>query len=94
MYYNGNKVFISNNTNLYFKKEHKCKEDFIMKEKLMINTTKPQYVQVSDITYAQVDSWYDHCRRDLKLDLIGRRFAKQIHRDEAKRNRDEFFGVD
>ena len=70
MYYNGNKVFISNNTNLYFKKEHKCKEDFIMKEKLMINTTKPQYVQVSDITYAQVDSWYDHCRRDLKLDLI------------------------
>ena len=70
MYYNGNKVFISNNTNLYFKKEHKCKEDFIMKEKLMINTTKPQYVQVSDITYAQVDSWYDHCRMDLKLDLI------------------------
>ena len=27
-------------------------------------------MQVSDITYAQVDSWYDHCRRDLKLDLI------------------------
>ena len=37
-----------------------------MKEKLKINVTKPQYVQVSDITYAQVDSWYDHCRRDLK----------------------------
>lgn len=70
MYYNGNKVFISNNTNLYLKKDHKCEEDFIMKEKLMINITKPQYVQVSDITYAQVDSWYDHCRRDLKLDLI------------------------
>lgn len=70
MYYNGNKVFISNNTNLYFKKDHKCEEDFIMKEKLMINITKPQYVQVSDITYSQVDSWYDHCRRDLKLDLI------------------------
>jgi len=70
MYYNGNKVFISNNTNLYFKKDHKCEEDFIMKEKLKINVTKPQYVQVSDITYAQVDSWYDHCRRDLKLDLI------------------------
>ena len=70
MYYNRHKVFISNNTNLYFKKDHKCEEDFIMKEKLMINRTKPQYVQVSDITYAQVDSWYDHCRRDLKLDLI------------------------
>ena len=41
-----------------------------MKEKLKINVTKPQYVQVSDITYAQVDSWYDHCCRDLKLDLI------------------------
>lgn len=41
-----------------------------MKEKLKINVTKPQYVQISDITYAQVDSWYDHCRRDLKLDLI------------------------
>ena len=41
-----------------------------MKEKLKINVTKPQYVQVSDITYAQVDSWFDHCRRDLKLDLI------------------------
>ena len=26
-----------------------------MKEKLKINVTKPQYVQVSDITYAQVD---------------------------------------
>ena len=37
-----------------------------MKEKLKINVTKPQYVQISDITYAQVDSWYDHCRRDLK----------------------------
>lgn len=70
MYYNGNKVFISNNINLYFKKDHKCEEDLIMKEKLMINITKPQYVQVSDITYAQVDSWYDHCCRDLKLDLI------------------------
>ena len=27
-----------------------------MKEKLKINVTKPQYVQVSDITYAQVIS--------------------------------------
>ena len=50
--------------------DYKCKEDFEMKEQLKINVTKPQYVQVSDITYAQVDSWYDHCRRDLKLDLI------------------------
>lgn len=41
---------------LYFKMDYKCKEDFEMKEKLKINVTKPQYVQVSDITYAQVDS--------------------------------------
>ena len=33
-------------------------------EKLKINVTKPQYVQVSDITYTQVDSWYDHCRQE------------------------------
>lgn len=31
---------------------------------------KPQYVVTTDITYAQVDSWFGHCRRDLKLDLI------------------------
>ena len=38
---------------------------------------------------------YGFCRRVcINLDLIGSRFAKQIHRDEAKRNRDEFFGVD
>ena len=38
---------------------------------------------------------YGFCRRVcINLDLIGRRFAKQIYRDEAKRNRDEFFGVD
>ena len=28
------------------------------------------YVVTTDITYAQVDSWFGHCRRDLKLDLI------------------------
>lgn len=30
----------------------------------------PQYVVTTDITYAQVDSWYGHSRRDLKMDLI------------------------
>ena len=38
---------------------------------------------------------YGFCRDVcINLDLIGHRFAKQIHRDEAKCNRDEFFGVD
>lgn len=41
-----------------------------MKEVLKINVEKPQYVAITGITYAQVDSWYGHCRRDLKLDLI------------------------
>lgn len=38
---------------------------------------------------------YGFCRRVcINLDLIGRRFAKQIHRDEAKRNRDVHDGVE
>ena len=41
-----------------------------MKKTLKPETTKPQYVVTTDITYAQVDSWLGHCRRDLKLDLI------------------------
>lgn len=41
-----------------------------MKKILKPETTKPQYVVITDITYAQVDSWFGHCRRDLKLDLI------------------------
>lgn len=41
-----------------------------MKKTLKPETTKPQYVVATDITYAQVDSWFGHCRRDLKLDLI------------------------
>ena len=41
-----------------------------MKKTLKPETTKPQYVVTTDITYAQVYSWFGHCRRDLKLDLI------------------------
>ena len=41
-----------------------------MKKTLKPETTKPQYVVTTIITYAQVDSWFGHCRRDLKLDLI------------------------
>mgnify|MGYP000470861954 FL=1 len=41
-----------------------------MKKILKPETTKPQYVVTTDITYTQVDSWFGHCRRDLKLDLI------------------------
>ena len=32
-----------------------------MKKTLKPETTKPQYVVTTDITYAQVDSWFGHC---------------------------------
>lgn len=41
-----------------------------MKEKRKITATAPQYSFVSGITFAQVDAWYDHTRRDLKMDII------------------------
>ena len=40
------------------------------KKTLKLPAEKPQYITVNDITYAQVDSWFGHCRRDLKLDII------------------------
>ena len=36
------------------------------KKTLKLSVEKPQYITVNDITYAQVDSWFGHCRRDLK----------------------------
>ena len=40
------------------------------KKTLKLSVEKPQYITVNDITYSQVDSWFGHCRRDLKLDII------------------------
>ena len=40
------------------------------KNTLKLPAEKPKYITVNDITYAQVDSWFGHCRRDLKLDII------------------------
>ena len=40
------------------------------KHTLKLEIEKPQYITVNDVTYAQVDSWFGHCRRDLKLDII------------------------
>lgn len=37
---------------------------------LDLNIEKPRYYTVSDITFAQVDAWFGHTTRDLKLDLI------------------------
>lgn len=41
-----------------------------MKEKLKIKVEAPQYSVVTGITFAQVDAWFDHTRRDLKMDII------------------------
>ena len=41
-----------------------------MKRKIQINTKEPQFTVTTGITFAQVDAWFGHTRRDLKLDLI------------------------
>ena len=48
------------------------------KQTLKLEIEKPQYITVSDVTYAQVDSWFGHCRRDLKLDIRKRRMEPHI----------------
>ncbi len=42
----------------------------IMIRKLEVKVDAPQYVVTTDVAFAQVDAWYGHTRRDLKLDLI------------------------
>lgn len=41
-----------------------------MKFEMNLKIEKPRYFTVSDITYSQVDAWFGHTTRDLKLDLI------------------------
>lgn len=41
-----------------------------MRETIKINVTEPTYTAITGITFSQVDSWFGHTRRDLKLDLI------------------------
>lgn len=41
-----------------------------MKETLNIAVKVPQYTVTTGIAFSQVDAWYGHTRRDLKLDLI------------------------
>lgn len=46
-----------------------------MKRTISINPTKPQYITVTNLSYAQIDYWFGHARMDLKLDII---FQKNI----------------
>lgn len=41
-----------------------------MKRTISINPTKPQYITVTNLSYAQIDYWFGHARMDLKLDII------------------------
>ena len=41
-----------------------------MKERLKVKVEAPQYAVVSGVTFAQVDAWFGHTRRDLKMDII------------------------
>lgn len=41
-----------------------------MRETVNINKEQPQYSVVSGVTFAQVDSWFGHVVRDLKMDVI------------------------
>jgi len=41
-----------------------------MKEKLKIKVVAPQYSVAAGVTFAQVDTWFGHTRRDLKMDII------------------------
>ena len=41
-----------------------------MRETVAINKEYPQYSVVSGITFAQVDAWFGHIVKDLKMDII------------------------
>ena len=41
-----------------------------MRETIKINVTEPTYAAITGITFSQVDYWFGHTRRDLKLDII------------------------
>ncbi|MCD7726485.1 MAG: alpha/beta hydrolase [Clostridiales bacterium] len=41
-----------------------------MRETITIKAVEPQYCVVTDVAFAQVDAWFGHTRRDLKMDLI------------------------
>ena len=41
-----------------------------MKRKIEVKIEAPQYTVITDVTFAQVDSWFGHTVRDLKMDII------------------------
>lgn len=41
-----------------------------MREKLKVKVETPQYSVAAGVTFAQVDTWFGHTRKDLKMDII------------------------
>ena len=41
-----------------------------MKKRIQVKTEKPQFTVITNLTYAQSDSWFGHTMQDLKMDLI------------------------
>lgn len=45
-------------------------EGIWMIKKLRAAVTAPQYIVTTDVAFAQVDAWYGHTIRDLKMDIV------------------------
>ncbi len=41
-----------------------------MKEQIEIKGRAPQYTTITGVTFLQVDTWFGHTRKDLKMDII------------------------
>lgn len=42
----------------------------VTKRVLEITAKRPQYMTITDLTFLQVDSWFKHCRRDLRMNIM------------------------
>lgn len=50
-----------------------------MKKVIQVAVKEPQYVVSTDVAFAQVDAWFGHTVRDLKLDVIYPDTRKNVH---------------
>lgn len=41
-----------------------------MRRKIEVKVEEPQYAVITGVSFAQVDTWYGHTRKDLKMDII------------------------
>ncbi len=41
-----------------------------MRETLNVNVKEPSYFTTTGVTFSQVDAWFGHTRRDLKMDIV------------------------